>query len=163
MKKLILFLSIICASGLTMVNIYNGVIDAQSWASHIPASIQTARDYFRHVDPRRFYTIVGPVNEVLILLTIILFWKDAVSLRIYFATSFLMYSAIVVLTVAYFLPRNSILFTASIPDHVERIRTAAAQWIHMNWLRSMLGFVGVLFSFKGLDTYYEITRKKNET
>jgi hypothetical protein len=74
-----------------------------------------------------------------------------------------MYSAIVVLTVAYFLPRNSILFIASIPDHVERIRTAAAQWIHMNWLRSMLGFVGVLFSFKGLDTYYQITRKKNET
>jgi Domain of unknown function (DUF1772) len=163
MKKLILFLSIICASGLTMVNIYNGVIDAQSWASDIPASIQTARDYFRHVDPRRFYTIVGPVNEVLILLTIILFWKDAVSLRIYFATSFLMYSAIVVLTVAYFVPRNLILFTSSIPDHVDQIRIAAAQWSHMNWLRSMLGFVGVLFSFKGLDTYYQITRKKNET
>jgi hypothetical protein len=71
MKKLILFLSIICASGLTMVNIYNGVIDAQSWVSDIPASIQTARDYFQHVDPRRFYTIVGPVNEILILLTIV--------------------------------------------------------------------------------------------
>jgi len=71
MKKLSLFLSIICASGLTMVNIYNGVIDAQSWASDIPASIQTARDYFQHVDPRRFYTIVGPVNEILILLTIV--------------------------------------------------------------------------------------------
>jgi hypothetical protein len=30
----------------------------------------------------------------------------------------------------------------------------------MNWLRSLLGFVGVLFSFKGLDTYYETSRKK---
>src|SRR6266446_1773353 len=128
MKKLILFLSIICASGLTMVNIYNGVIDAQSWASDIPASIQAARDYFQHVDPRRFYAIVGPVNEVLILLTIVLFWKDAVSLRIYFASSFLVYSAIVALTVAYFLPRNSILFTASIPDHLEQIKAASAQW-----------------------------------
>ena len=160
MKKLILFLSIICASGLTMGNIYNGVVDAQSWASDIPASIQTARDYFQHVDPRRFYTIVGPVNEVLILLTIILFWKDAVSLRIYFGTSFLMYSAIVVLTVAYFVPRNLILFTSSIRDHVDQIRIAAVQWSHMNWLRSLFGFVGVLFSFKGLDTYYETSRKK---
>jgi hypothetical protein len=163
MKKLMLFLSIICASGLTMVNIYNGVIDAQSWASDIPASIQTARDYFRHVDPRSFYLIVGPVNEVLILLMIILFWKDRVSLRIYFATSFLMYTAIVVLTVAYFLPRNSILFTSSIPDHLDQIKGAAAQWSQMNWLRSLLGFVGVLFSFKGLDTYYQTTRKKEET
>ena len=163
MKKLILFLSIICASGLTMVNIYNGVIDAQSWASDIPASIQTARDYFQHVDPRRFYTIVGPINEILILLTIVLFWKDGVSLRIYFATSFVMYSAIVVLTVAYFLPRNSILFTSSIPDHVDQIRAASAQWSQMNWLRSLLGFVGVLFSFKGLDTYYQTTKKEQET
>jgi hypothetical protein len=162
MKKLILFLSIICASGLTMVNIYNGVIDAQSWAFDIPASIQTARDYFQHVDPRRFYTIVGPVNEILILLTIILFWKDGVSLRVYFGTSFLMYTAIVVLTVAYFLPRNSILFTSSIPDHLDQIKAAATQWSQMNWLRSLLGFVGVLFSFKGLDTYYESRREKTE-
>jgi hypothetical protein len=160
MKKLILFLSIICASGLTMVNIYNGVIDAQSWAFDIPASIQTARDYFQHVDPRRFYSIVGPVNEILILVAIVLFWKDAVSLRIYFATSFLMYTAIVVLTFAYFVPRDLILFTSSIPDHLEQIRVASAQWSQMNWLRSLLGFVGVLFSFKGLDTYYETSRKK---
>src|SRR5438105_4913573 len=116
MKKLILFLSIICASGLTMVNIYNGVIDAQSWASDMPASIQTARDYFQHVDPRRFYTIVGPVNEILILLTIVLFWKDAVSLRIYFATSFLLHTAVVVLSVAFLLPPNLIFFPWSIPD-----------------------------------------------
>jgi len=30
MKKSILFLSIICASGLTMVSIYNTIIDAQT-------------------------------------------------------------------------------------------------------------------------------------
>jgi hypothetical protein len=93
------------------------------------------------------------------LLTIILFWRDGVSLRIYFATSFLMYAAIVVLTFAYFIPRNLILFTWSIPDHLEQIRAAAAQWSHMNWVRSFLGLAGVLFSFKGLDTYYDLKKK----
>jgi len=87
MKKAILFLSIICASGLTMVSIYNTVIDAASWNSDIPMSIQTARDYFRHVDPRRFFTVAGPVNLILIVLTLILFWKDSVKIRVYFATS----------------------------------------------------------------------------
>src|SRR5262249_56618038 len=53
MKKATLFLSIICASGLTMVSIYNTVIDAASWNSDIPMSIQTARAYFRPLDPRR--------------------------------------------------------------------------------------------------------------
>jgi Anthrone oxygenase len=159
MKKLILFLSIICASGLTMVTIYNSVVDAKSWGSDIPASIQTARDYFQHVDPRRFYEVAGPVNLVLIVLTLILFWKDSVSLRYFFAASFACYAAILILTLAYFVPRNLILFTWPIPDHLEQIRTASAQWTAMNWLRSLLGLAGVLFSFKGLDSYYD-TRSK---
>jgi hypothetical protein len=160
MKKLILFLSIICGSGLTMVTIYNTVVDAQTWGSDIPASIQTARDYFQHVDPRRFYEVAGPVNLVLIVLTLILFWKEPVSLRFYFAASLASYTAILILTLAYFVPRNLILFTSSISDHLEQIRTASAQWSAMNWLRSLLGLAGVLFSFKGLDTYYATRSKK---
>ena len=154
MKKLILFLSIICGSGLTMVTIYNSVVDAKSWGSDIPASIQTARDYFQHVDPRRFYEVAGPINLVLILLTLILFWKESVSLRFCFAASLASYAAVLILTLAYFVPRNLILFIWSIPDHLEQIRTASAQWSAMNWIRSLLGLAGVLFSFKGLDSYY---------
>jgi hypothetical protein len=160
MKKLVLFFSVICASGLTLVSIYNTVIDAQSWASDIPASIQTARDYFQHVDPGRFYAVAGPINVILILLTIVLFWKDDVSLRVYFAISLSMYAAIVAVTFAYFIPRDLILFTWSIPDHLNEIRTTAAEWSHMNWLRTLLGLIGVLFSFKGLDTYYDCAREK---
>jgi len=160
MKKLVLFLSIICGSGLTMVSIYNTVVDAKSWSSDIPASIQTARDYFQHVDPRRFYEVAGPVNLILIVLTLILFWKDSVPLRFYFAASFACYAAILILTLAYFIPRDLILFTWSISDHVEQFRTASAQWSAMNWIRSLLGLAGVLFSFKGLDTYYATRPKK---
>jgi hypothetical protein len=155
MKKTILFLSIICASGLTMVSIYNTIIDAASWSSDIPTSIQVARDYFQRVDPRRFYGVAGPVNLTLIVLTLILFWKHTVRIRVCFAISLFCYIAIVLLTLGYFVPRDLILFTSSIPDHVDQIRTAAAQWSHMNWLRSLLGLAGVLFSFRGLDAYYE--------
>ena len=142
-----------------MVSIYNTVVDAKSWGSDIPASIQAARDYFQHVDPRRFYEVAGPVNLVLIVLTLILFWKESVSLRFYFAASLASYAGILILTLAYFVPRNLILFTWSISDHLEQIRTASAQWSAMNWIRSLLGLAGVLFSFKGLDTYY-VTRSK---
>jgi hypothetical protein len=30
----------------------------------------------------------------------------------------------------------------------------------MNWIRSLLGLAGVLFSFKGLDAYYDTGSKK---
>ena len=154
MKKAILFLSIICASGLTMVTIYNTIVDAASWGSDIPSSIQTARDYYQHVDPSRFYLIVGPLNLILILLTLILSWKNTVSLRVCFGTSFILYAGILILTLTYFIPRNLILFTWPIPDHLEQIRSASAEWSRMNWFRSLLGFAAVVFSFKGLDTSY---------
>src|SRR5438067_10662013 len=160
MKKLVVFLSIVWGSGLTMVSIYNTVVDAKSWSTDIPASIQTARDYFQHVDPRRFYEVAGPVNLILIVLTLILFWKDSVPLRFYFAASLASYAAILILTLAYFFPRNLILFTWSISDHIGQIRRASAQWSAMNWLRSLLGLAGVLFSLKGLDTYYAWHSKK---
>jgi hypothetical protein len=155
MKKAILFLSIILASGLVMVTVYNTIVDAKSWGSDIPASIQAAREYYKHVDPRRFYVIIGPPNLLLSLLTIILFWKDGVSLRIYFGTSFLLYAAIVILTFTYFIPRDLVLFTWPVQDHIEEIRTASSQWGQMNWMRTFLGLTGVAFSFKGLDTYYQ--------
>jgi hypothetical protein len=154
MKKTILFLSIIVASGLVMVTVYNTIVDARSWGSDIPASIQAAREYYKHVDPRRFYAITGPPNMLLSLLTIILFWKDGLRLRLYFGTAFLLYAAILILTFIYFIPRDLILFTAPIPDHLDEIRTAVTQWSQMNWLRTLLGLTGVLFSFKGLDTFY---------
>ncbi|HSV12271.1 MAG TPA: hypothetical protein VLI68_15945 [Hanamia sp.] len=163
MKKLILFLSIISASGLLMITIYNLVVDAKSWGADIPTSIQTARDYYNKVDPRNFFAIIAPINQFLILLTIILFWKDSISLRIYFSVSFFSYAIIAVLTFIYFVPRDIIIFTSPIEGHAEQIRTALSQWKDMNWLRSLLGLVGILFSFKGLDTFYKIHQLKSKS
>jgi hypothetical protein len=66
-----------------------------------------------------------------------------------------LYAAIVILALAYFVPRDLILFTWSIPDHFEQIKAAAQDWRHMNWLRSLLGLAGVHFSFKALDVSYQ--------
>ena len=67
---------------------------------------------------------------------------------------------IVAMRFAYFIPRDLILYTWSIPDHLDQIRTAAAARSRMNWLRSLLGLVGVLFSFKGRDSYYQTEERK---
>lgn len=139
-----------------MITIYNLLVDAKSWGSDIPASIQTVRAYYKYVDPRNFFAITAPINQFLILLTIILFWNDGIKLRLYFSISFLLYATIAILTFAYFVPRDIIIFTSPIRGHVEEIKTALSQWKNMNWLRSLIGLAGILFSFKGLDTFYKI-------
>lgn len=152
---MIVFLSVICASGLVMVTIYNLIVDAKSWGSEIPASIITVRDYYKHVDPRNFFAIIAPINMVLIVLSIILFWKDSV-IRTYLCISFLLYLIIAALTFVYFIPRDRIIFTMPIGGHIEQIKTALSQWKNMNWLRTLFGLAGVMFTIKGIDRFYKI-------
>lgn len=157
MKKWILFISIIIASGLVGVTVYNTIIDSKSWGSDIPNSIQTARDYYKHVDPRSFYLIFGPVNQFLMLLAIIFFWKVSIKLRTYLIVSFVLYALIIVLTLVYFIPRDLVLFTKPIPGNLENIKAASTQWSAMNWVRTLLGLAGIVCSIKGLDISYNYT------
>jgi len=138
-----------------MITIYNLVVDFKSWGADIPASIQTARNYYSQIDPRNFFQIIAPINQSLILLTIILFWKDSTSLRVYFSISFILYAIIGILTVVYFVPRDIIIFTSPIEGHTDKIKTALSQWRNMQFVRSLLGLIGILFTFKGLDTFYK--------
>lgn len=152
MKKYILFLSIAFAASLLMTNIYNSLVDAKSWAGNVPDSIQTARDYFRNVNPGNFYRIFSPANQLLALLALALFWKRSKSLRIFLGVALLFYVLTDVITFAYFYPRNEIIFRSSLAENTEKIKAAATQWSRMNWVRSLIGATGIFFSFRGLDT-----------
>ena len=154
MKIAVAFLSIFMASGLTMVTVYNTLVDARSWGASVPASIQTARDYYREVDPRRFYLIAGPPTVLLGLLATAAFWRDSATLRLYFGASALCYVFIVVLTISYFVPRDLILFRGPLHDHLDDVRAAVGQWRRMNWARTLLGCAGVWCSARALDLYY---------
>ena len=70
MKIILLFASIVIASGLLISNIYTSVVDSTSWGSNIPHSIEAAREYFKTVNPGNFFRIYSPVNQVLALLAL---------------------------------------------------------------------------------------------
>ena len=75
MKNILLFLSISIASGLLFVNLYTSLVDAKSWGSDLPNSIDAARTYFKVVNPGNFFRIFSPLNQVLGILVVMLFWK----------------------------------------------------------------------------------------
>ncbi len=153
MKQLFLFASIALASGLLFTNIYNSMIDATSWGADIPKSIETAREYFKTVDPGNFFRIFSPINQVLGLLALILFWKASATVRIYLGIALVLYVLGDVFTFAYFYPRNDIMFKAQLTD-IDIIRKAWTGWNSMNWLRSFILFVGLIFSFMALHKIY---------
>lgn len=154
MKNLVVFTSIIIASGLLLTNIYTSLIDAKSWGADIPKSIEAARQYFRQVNPGNFFRIFSPVNQILGLLALILFWKSSITIRTFLAVALVLYILTDVFTFAYFYPRNDIMFkTAQLTD-VDTLRKTWSEWSTMNWLRSLMLLTGLVFSFMALDKIY---------
>jgi len=154
MKTIILFASISIASGLLLVNMYTSLIDAKSWGSDMPNSIAAAREYFKTVNPGNFFRIFSPINQVLGLLVLILFWKSSPSIRPYTAIAFAMYILAEGLTFQYFYPRNDIMFKTAQLNNIDLLRKTWSEWNTMNWVRTSVLLVGVIFSFMSLYKFY---------
>lgn len=139
MIQVILFLSLALASGLLFTNIYNSMIDAKLWGTDIPRSIETAREYLKAVNPGNFFRIFSPINQVLALVALVLFWKSSPTVRIYLGITLVLYVLSELFTLSYFYPRNDIMFKNSLTD-IDAIRKAWTGWNSMNRLRSFILF-----------------------
>ncbi|HEY6503632.1 MAG TPA: DUF1772 domain-containing protein [Chitinophagaceae bacterium] len=159
MKKIILFASISIASGLLFVNLFTSLVDVKSWGSDIPNSIAATREYFKTVNPGDFFRVFSPVNQVLGLLVLVLFWRSSSSIRLYLGAAFILYVLGDVLTFTYFYPRNDIMFkTAQLTD-TDLLTRTVSEWSRMNWVRSFILVAGLFFSFLSLHKIYLLQRK----
>ena len=156
---MILFASISIACGLLFVNVYTSLIDAKSWGSDIPNSIATAREYYKTVNPGDFFRIFSPANQVLALVVLILFWKFSPPVRLYLGIAVVMYVVGDVFTFLYFYPRNDIMFKTSQLTDISLLTKTWAQWNGMNWVRSVVILVGIIFSFLSLHKIYSLNFK----
>jgi len=159
MKTIILFASISIASGLLFVNTYTSLIDARSWGSDIPNSIATAREYFKTVNPGNFFRIISPLNQLLGLLVLILFWKTSTSIRICAGIAFAMYLIAEGMTFKYFYPRNEIMFKTAQLSDINLLRQVWSEWNSMNWVRTAVQLVGLIFSTLSLHKFYSLSLK----
>jgi len=157
-KIIVLYLSIVFASGVLFVNIYNSIVDTTAWGSNIPQSIQITRDYYQSVNPGTFFRVFSPINQILALLSLVLFWKSSGSIRTFLIVAFLLYFLADVFTFTYFYPRNDVMFKSDISTNIGAIKTAWKQWVPMNWLRSFIIFIGLICSFISLQ---KITHNQN--
>src|SRR4051794_2503416 len=153
MEKVFAFIAIVFMSVVLGVNVYTSVVDAKSWGASIPDSILTARSYFKAVNPGTFFRVASPINQFFALAALIACWKSGKRARLYFGLALLLAVLVDALTVAFFYPRNAILFFGS-EGNVEVLTKAWSEWSIMNWVRSLMLAFGLLCSIKGLDSLY---------
>lgn len=159
MKKVILFASACLASGLLFTNVYNSLIDVKAWGSDIPNSIAATREYFKEANPGNFFRVFSPVNQVLALLALILFWKSSRSVRLYLGLAFALYIITDVFTFGYFYPRNDIMFKDALLTETDLLKRTLREWAGMNWVRSLVIAAGVVCSFLSLHKIYSLQSK----
>jgi len=153
MKRTLLFASLVVASGVMLTNIYTSIVDAPSWGSNIPASINAAREYYKASNPGNFFRIFSPLNQGLGLLCVALFWKSGKTIRLYLLGAFALYFVAEGLTFMYFYPRNAIMFNSATADQ-GLLREVWQQWSSTNWLRTLLVGAGVVCSALALHRSY---------
>jgi len=137
-------------TGLFFVNTYNSVVDAPNWCQDITHSIENTRNYFKVANPGTFFRICSPINQVLAIAVLILFWRRPEKVRLYFGLALLLALLTDAFTFGYFYPRNDILFTSEITQNIPELTSACKEWQSMNWVRSFMVLVAVVFQFLGL-------------
>ena len=144
LRKLIIGLCVILVSGLFFTNVYISMVDAHSWASDMPQSVYTEREYFKTVNPGDFFRLFAPVMQVLLLLLIIACWKMGSNMRWLCITAFLTGLGIDVFTFTYFYPRNDIMLHET---NVFLIRKAVNEWRFMDHFRSAICGINIIVCF----------------
>ena len=158
LSKSALILATTFAAGLLFVNVYNTLIDAVNWGSNIPASIQTARDYYKTVTPAHFFRVLSPVNQILTLLALVFSWKAGIKARIYGGLALAFAVSVDAFTFSFFYPRLELMFVAPIDSNIDALKAAWSEWTNVNWLRSLLEVLNLAFDFAALALILEISK-----
>ncbi|KFC18446.1 DUF1772 domain-containing protein [Chryseobacterium sp. FH1] len=161
MKKVIPFTSVAFACGILFANVFNSMVISDAAKSDIPNSIVAAREYFKTVNPGDFFKIFSPATQFLTLLSLILFWKTANSVRVFLGIALLCYISGDIFAFTYFHPRNDLMYLSEPILDKETLIKIASEWSSMNWVRSFILFVGVVFSFLSIDKIYALKRNSD--
>jgi hypothetical protein len=150
MQKLILIIAAIFASGLLFVNVYTSIVDARNWGHDIPNSLMATRAYMSVANPGTFFRVFSPMSQVISLLALIICWRAGARVRIYCAVALVLAVSGDLLTFAYFFPRNAILFTDPLNTDPELLKRTWSEWTTMNWPRSGIVVVQIIFDYLAL-------------
>ena len=150
-QRAALYVAIIVVGGVLGANVYNSVVDAPSWGSAIPASLETARRYFAVGNPGTFYRIAAPLGQVATLLVLVVCWKFGAGIRMFAAAAFALIVCADLLTFAYFYPRNAIMLTQAMD--VAAASRAWHEWSAMNHVRSAIALAALLCELTTLSRF----------
>lgn len=158
MKKIILLSSVAIACGVLFANIFNSMVIAAATDGDIPNSVLAAKAFFKTVNPGNFFKIFSPASQLLTLLSLLIYWKNSKNMRLLLGIALICYVSGDIFAFTYFHPRTDIMMSQPTPD-TETLKRLSSEWSSMNWVRSTVLLIGVIFSFAAVDKFYSLKNK----
>ena len=81
-------------------------------------------------------------------------------MRLFLGIALVCYISADIMAFTYFHPRTDLMFSDNRPD-VATLKRLSAEWMTMNWVRSLILAVGVVFSFRAVDQLYTMPLKND--
>ena len=157
-QRAALYAAIVVVAGVLGANVYNSVVDAPSWGSAIPASLETARRYYAAGNPGTFYRIAAPLGQVAMLVALVVCWRFGASVRPLAAAALALTVSADLLTFAYFYPRNAIMLTQAMD--VAAATRAWQEWSAMNYVRSAIALASLLCELAALSRFERLIAQR---
>jgi uncharacterized membrane protein len=145
-------LSIAGMVGLTFLlagNVYNAVVEMPNMKD--AAHVEALRAFATEANPGNYFRVISPISSLCLLASAIVGWSRPRARNAPALVAAGCMIAAEVFTVAYFFPRNDVMFVAPLGDGAAAVQ-AAAEWSRANLLRMAICGVGLLAAIRVVRT-----------
>jgi uncharacterized membrane protein len=132
-------------------DLYVVLVEMPNWSANVPASLVPYRANLAHAHPGHFFQVFVPVTFLALLASAVLGWREAGAARAWRLAAAAGILLVEVFTLAYFFPRNEVLFFGPLEAHsADALRAAAREWVLGNHARVALTVAAALCATSAL-------------
>jgi len=158
LKQFVLVAGIIALGAVFGAGLYQSTVEAPNFNTGIPESLEHYRLFMSVANPGNYFRIAAPAAQVLVLLSLILNWRNPRSRRWWLLAGLVLIIGADVITFSIHYPRNALLFTAPMSVPVEDLKKAAAEWMMWNHVRVVIVLASLVCVMRAL-----VLNKSRET
>lgn len=149
LEHVLLTLALLGLALLLGATAYESVVMAPNFERDVPESIDIARRFLQRVTPARYFRVLAPVTQLILLGSVVAAWGTP-AVRTPAVVALVMLVLLDGITFTFHYPRLAIMFKGPMPEDSQRLRRAAREWAIGNLVRIALLVVAVLAVLHGL-------------
>lgn len=151
-RENLILVALFAVAALFGASIYESVVLAPNFNVAIPGSLENFRQFLTVTNPGTFFRVVAPTAQILLLISLVLGWKNQATQRGWLSVGLVAPVIADVITFKFHYPRNALLFREPLKMEPALLEKAAREWANGNYVRIALVTIALISLIKVLKT-----------